>query len=165
MKKGRLFISMCLILVIGVIVFALTRERVDYESLVQVNIKVMGTMVPNGDEYMLTYEGGQWSASHNEIVWLDDNISEAAVDAAFVDRIIEILEENKVHQWDNFSIKEEIEKQLGEIATDGINYSFYMLLADGTTVTVKEYNHYPETFMSVFNAFEEEFEGLFPESE
>lgn len=165
MKKRRLFIAIGMIFAISAVVLVLAKTQVDYRNLAQVKIKIVGTMVPSGNEYMLSYEGGTWIASHNEIVWMEDKLSEAAVDAAFTNRIIEILKENKAHKWDDFSLKREIGKKLSSIATDGENYSFYMYFSDGTAVAIEGYDDFPENFMSVFRAFEKEFETLFPEKE
>ena len=154
-----------IVIIAGILALTSTRDLVDYGQLTQVRIKVMGTMIPSGDEYALSLENGKWVASHEEIEWLEGPIREQVVDEKFVDQIREILKENKAHKWNSFNLKYEINKLAGSNSTDGTTYKFYMSFSDGTTITIDEYNLYPDTYMSVFHAFEKEFENLFGDSE
>ena len=160
----KILLIMGIIIIAGVIIFVFTKSQADYSKLTQVRIKVMGTMVPSGDEYTLSLKDGKWVASHNRIEWLEENTREKIVDDSFVNKIKGILNENTAHKWNSYNIKYELKKKIGRISTDGTNYSFYMSFSDGTIITVEEYNIYPDTYMSVLNAFKKEFENLFDES-
>lgn len=147
--------AICLIL--------LTGNSPDYTELTEVRIRIMGTMMPSEDEYALVLKEGTWVASYNQNDWLEDNINEVPVDEEFVSGIVKTLKENKAHKWDDFSIRYEIQKRVARLATDGTIYSFYMRFSDGSTVEIKEYNLYPENYMSVFESFEEQFQNLINE--
>ena len=154
-------------MVVGLIIitclFIFSNSRVDYGELTEVRVKHMGTMIPSGDEYILTLENGGWVAACNQIDWNKDNINKLIVDDSFVSNIKEIFEENKAHKLDDFNVEFEIEKKLAPIQTDGVNFKFYMRFSDGSVTEMEEYAIYPEKYRRISNAFEEQYKILFNE--
>lgn len=142
-------------------IFFFKQSSVNYNELTEVRMKRMGTMLPSGEEYSLKLKNGAWVASHNQIEWEEDHITETTADDDFVYDIIKILEENNVHKWNDFHITYEIKKRLKPIATDGTNYYFYMCFSNGDTIEIEEYHLYPETYITVLEAFEKRYEQLF----
>ena len=149
-----LLIAVVVIIVAMVVVFVLGNEEVNYSELTEVKISKIGTMIPNGNEYTLTLKDGTWIASHNEIVWLEDNINKKIVDDVFANEIKNLLAENKVENWDGFN-------EENKYITDGEKFAFYMCFSDGTEVEASGYMAYPKTFGLVFKEFEEHYENLF----
>ena len=168
-KEINLFVVLLLslgIIVAGVAVtIGLAKEKVDYNEATEVEISVTNGMSAYNKTYSLILKNGTWLASYSEHSFADDFENEVVVDETFATRIISILEKYRVHRWDNFSLKYEIEKKMGELMTDASSYSFYMQFADGSTVQTSAYNASPDDFMTVLKIFEEEFETLFAKDE
>ena len=160
LKLGLICI-VALIIIAGLSIFFFETEYTNYNELTEVRIKAMGTMLPDGDEYVLKLENGVWFASHNRIEWNEDNITETVVDDDFAYEIIRILKENKAHKWNDFNIKYEIMKKTKANMTDGTNYYFCMCFSNGDMIKIEEYNIYPETYMTVFEEFEKQYKQLF----
>jgi len=149
-----LLIAVVVIIVAIVIVFVFGNERVNYSELTEVKISRMGTMLPNGNEYTLTFKNGTWIASYNEIIGLEDNINKKIVDDEFANEIKNLLAENKVQNWDGFN-------KHNKYITDGEKFDFYMRFSDGTEIQASGYMAYPKKFGLVFKEFEEHYEKLF----
>ncbi len=152
-----LVIFVGIIAVVVIAAFGITENQVDYNELTEVRIKETVGMALYEDEYKLILRNGTWFVSHSQSFWIEDDENEIAVDDAFANSIKEILKNNKVHKWDDFSIKNKIRKIAASVATDGPSYSFYMRFSDGSEMEINDYNTHPETFMEVLKAFEKQY--------
>lgn len=148
-----LLVSAGIIIAIIIATYGYLNNRVNYDNLEEVRIRISGTMIPSGSEYALYKQHGKWIASYEKFEWLESFVFTEVVNDAYANGIIKTLNKNKAHRWDKFNLKFELEKRLNGIATDGTYYSFYMRFSDGTEINIKEYNIYPEGYMTVYNKF------------
>ena len=159
-----LLLSLGIIVAVVAVTIGLAKEKVDYNEVTKVKISVTNGMSAYNNTYTLTLKNGTWFASYAESPFEDDYKSEVVVDEALATRIINTLKKYRVHRWDDFSLKYEIEKKVSELMTDASSYSFYMQFADGSTVQTSA-NASPNNFTTVLNTFKKEFEPLFAEGE
>lgn len=158
--RRRKLVKLGIIITIIIAVYCYFDNRVDYDKLEYVQIKYVGTMVPTGGSYTLSKQQGKWFASYEEIEWLERSVSTTkAVSDAYADEIIKTLNKSKAHRWDKFNLKYEFRKSLQAIETDGVYYSFYMKFSDGRVINIREYNIYPEEYMTVYRKFESKWEN------
>lgn len=146
-----------IVAVLCLLAFFSRGSRVDYDNLTEVKIKVMGTMVPSGEEYRLTVQNGVWTASYNRIEWGKSSTISKTVDSSFANDIVKVLKKHKAHKWDGFNLEFKIADKIGEAIMDGETYSFYMCFSDGHVTKAEGYGIVPNSFRAVFDAFEERF--------
>ena len=157
----RLFLVAVAVIIIGLCLF-FACNRVDYDELTEVRIKVMGSLIMGGEEYTLSTVNGSWVAGWNQYEWGVENERQMVVDESFVSEIKQILKDEKAHKWNDYDFAIKIEELIAAITTDGGSYSFYMSFSDGTVIEFDKRAH-PKTFFAVLNAFEERYMTLFVE--
>ena len=103
--------------------------------------------------YQLDGEDGLYTAVVKPEGVKDENAWNIRVDGTFVERLTSILRENDVGSWNGFDKRD-------TRYHDGIGFSLYVTLADGTTIDAVGYMEWPQGYGSVEAGLDELFLGL-----
>jgi len=148
------FAGIVIIAVFAIIFFFFClKNKVDYAELIEVSISNSNGFAAVYDKYTLTRKDGEWVATRFDF---REDDAYKVVDDAFVSKVIDILEENKVHKWDGF------DRKLTFIY-DATSINFYMRFSNGREIQASGYATYPKNFYIVFEEIETLFIGLFGE--
>lgn len=167
MKKGvNLLLIGALVLVsviIAVVLLILFRDDVNddprddfnYDLLEYVEVYSSGTMMPVSTSYELKKASGTWTATYiKDSHFWDDTESKTVsfkADGDFVDKVIDLLRENKASKWDGYDVD-------NKYITDGSVFRFKAVFSDGKTIEARGYMSEPVNYYSFESGFTELFE-------